>query len=423
MAEDDIYHNKSRYEKFIANLDGLTKAPKPSTATGRGIRKYYCKNPVNLIYFRNLDKHFQLKDNSYIRRLRLMRVFQIAVFVTEKELSQVTREDINEIVTFSHSVNLSPKSKADFIRDIRYIWKILFPETDERGRIDETEVPYVVKHLSAKIDRSRERLRDDKITPNETEQLIGYFSKNPQMQFYIALSLESLTRPQEACYLRLKDIEMTDSYAKIWVSSHGKEGVKFLQCLDSFPYLIKWYEQHPYKNDKNSFLFLAKGKRQLTPYNINKQLRFACKNLGIDKRITAYSLKRNGVTFARLRGDSDVQIQHRAGWTSTKQLKTYDMSDADDAFKRELAKRGIIKDEQYSDLTPKIRQCICGATIGFAEKVCNKCKRITDRDSIKQMMDADDIAVSILEKLKEENKKMLQEAIKELKLTERIKNL
>src|SRR3989344_4312542 len=126
MAEDDIYHNKSRYEKFIANLDGLTKAPKPSTATGRGIRKYYCKNPVNLIYFRNLDKHFQLKDNSYIRRLRLMRVFQIAVFVTEKELSQVTREDINEIVTFSHSVNLSPKSKADFIRDIRYIWQISF---------------------------------------------------------------------------------------------------------------------------------------------------------------------------------------------------------------------------------------------------------------------------------------------------------
>ena len=31
-------------------------------------------------------------------------------------------------------------------------------------------------------------------------------------------------------------------------------------------------------------------------------------------------------------------IQHAARWTSTRQLKTYDMSDAEDAFKMELAR-------------------------------------------------------------------------------------
>ena len=78
--------------------------------------------------------------------------------------------------------------------------------------------------------------------------------------------------------------------------------------------------------------------KQMKPKNVNKMIRKACKDLQIDKPITCYSLKRNGVTMRRLRGESDVEIQHAARWTSTKQLKTYDLSSQDEAFKNRSSK-------------------------------------------------------------------------------------
>ena len=414
MAEEDIYHNKRNYDRFIANLEQLKGIPKEKSIRGR-IRKYYCKNPINIAYFSKFIKRFETNDTSYIRRLRLFRVLLIITNVTKKDLCECNREDIDTIIAFSHTVNKSIKSKKDFIKDLKHIWKCLFPEKDEKGRIDETLMPYVVRHISSKIDKSREKLRDDRLSLDEVERLMNYFSNNPQMQFYLSLSLESLGRPQEICYRKIKDLEIYEDYAKLYVSSHGKEGTKFLQIIDSYPYFLKWFEIHPYKNDKNAFLFLSNGKdRQLTPLNINKKLRLACKKLGIDKRITAYSLKRNGITFSRLRGDSDVEIQHRAGWSSTKQIKTYDLSNNEDYFKKELAKRGLIKDDTYKEFLPKTKQCICGAITGFADKMCNKCKRIIDKDEIKRKIEVEKEIMKVIEIMKDRYPNEFKDVMKEV---------
>lgn len=420
MAEDDIYGSKALYEKLMANLEELTKPPQKSQYKQR----YYIKNKANISYFKALNKVFERKDTSYIRRLRLLRDLLIICYTTGKDLKLLERGDIDSTIAFSHQVNQSTISKADFIKNIKYIWRNLFPEVDDKGRIDEAITPYVVRHLSPNIEKSKQKLRDDRISWEEFEKLMDYFSDNPQMQFYLALSVESLGRPQEICYTRIKDVEINENYARIWISSHGKEGTKFLQCIDSYPYLVKWLEKHPYKNDPTSFLFLSNGKsKQLTPVNINKKLIRACKKLGIAKSVTPYSLKRNGVTFSRLRGDSDVEIQHRAGWTSTKQLKIYDLSTNEDSFKRQLAKRGLIQDTEYKDLFPQTKICICGASVGFADSICPKCKRLLNKDSIKKQIEAEDIISSIVKRITEKNKELVLEAINELGLRDKIEKL
>jgi hypothetical protein len=135
--------------------------------------------------------------------------------------------------------------------------------------------------------------------------------------------------------------------------------------------------QHPFQHDKEAFLFYSGTDRlsPLTPGTINKHLRAACRGLGLDKRVTAYSLKRNGVTLGRLRGDSDVEIQHRAGWTSTKQLQTYDLSTPEDSFVGELAKRGLGSQER-TEIKVGPSECPCGALVGFADRICHRCKRV-----------------------------------------------
>jgi integrase len=383
MVENDIYNNKHKYESFVARLKSITKKDSKS--------KYHCKNEKNLKYFKKLIKYFEVKDLSYVRRLKLFHVLKFITFVLEEDLEGSKREEINEVVSYSHKVYKTINSKKDFIKDLKCIWKILFPEKDEKGRIDETLTPYIVRHLSRKIDKSKEKLRNDRFTWEEFEKILKFFDKDPKIQAYLMFAFESLGRPQEILYTKIKDYEFYDHYAKVWISEHGKEGTGFLQSIDSYPYLLNWYKEHPLKSDPNAYFFVNQNNRakyqQLKNHNINQRLRHACETLNIRKRITCYSLKRNGITFRRIRGDSDTEIQHAARWTSTKQLKIYDMSNQEDALEMALKKRGLSK-KQEPENASKVKHCIfCGQDNGCTSEFCSICKRPLDRDKIKEKIE------------------------------------
>jgi hypothetical protein len=69
MAENDIYNSKGKYETFVKNLDLLTIQ---SDKTDHR-RKYYCKNKINLNYYKILFKKFEAKDLSYLMKTNLYR--------------------------------------------------------------------------------------------------------------------------------------------------------------------------------------------------------------------------------------------------------------------------------------------------------------------------------------------------------------
>lgn len=415
MAENDIYGSKEKYESFKDNLNDLLTPLRGERK--RGKRWYYCKNKANIEYFKRLFSYFEAKDLSYVRRLRLIQNLKLACFATDKDLKVLDRDGVNEIVAFMHSVSKSSKTKSDFIRDIKYLWKIFFPEKDAQGRADDSLTPYAVRHLSPRIDKSREKRRDDRFSIEEFEQMVTYFSNDVRIQAFLTLSLESLGRPQELLYTKIKDCDLFDSYAKINISEHGKEGTGILQCIDSFPYLQRWLEKHPLKNNPNAFLFINLDKNfgeQLRPENVNKTIRQALRHLKIARPITCYSLKRNGVTMRRLRGESDAEIQHAARWTSSKQLKTYDKSNQEDALKIQLAKRGIIKDDKFRQYQPERKVCLCGKEHAFSDKFCDSCKRPLDREGIKKQIDMMDKMERFIEFLesKPEIKTLIENAAK-----------
>ena len=386
----------------------LTPLPESDQRIIRGKPKYFCRNAQNLAYFRALDRIFGFRDTSYIRRLRLFNVLKLICYATDKKLKECEREDVNSIVGFAFTRLPSPTSKHDFVKDLKFIWKNLFPEKDERGRVDETLIPYSVRHLSAKIDRSKQQLRNDRLTMEEFEKLVQSFSQDKRMQAFLTLAFESLGRPQELLYVKIKDVELHDNFGKVWVTDHGKEGPGFLQCIDSFPQVASWYNEHPLRHNPDAYFFINIGNtgkfRQLKPESINKHIREKLKLVSIDKRITCYSLKRNGVTFRRLRGDSDVSIQHAARWTSTKQLRAYDLSEPDDSFKKELAKRGLIDDGKYKDFQPTAKQCqFCAYTNGLNDKICGQCKRLLDR---KKLLALNESGGQELETERKERKKL-----------------
>ncbi|MAF51256.1 MAG: hypothetical protein CMH64_04160, partial [Nanoarchaeota archaeon] len=95
-------------------------------------------------YFYKLFDKWDASDVSYIRRGRLLCIVRLVCHVAEKDLKDLDRDDIDKIITYMHKTHKSPISKADFIKNIKTIWRLLFPEIDEKGRIDETLCPYPV---------------------------------------------------------------------------------------------------------------------------------------------------------------------------------------------------------------------------------------------------------------------------------------
>ncbi|MBU2541726.1 MAG: site-specific integrase [Candidatus Omnitrophica bacterium] len=395
MAEDDIYGNKRHYENFKQNIRYLTLPPDvylkvvlrdPIIPLRGSRRKYYCLNKANLSYFYQMVEYLEAKDMSYIARMRILRDILFICHHVPKNLEECTREDINKLMAHAHRSYKTPSSKNHFIKHLRYIWKILFPEKDSHGRTEDTITPYPVRHVSPSIDKSRQKIRKDKFTTQELQNIISYFGKDPRMQAYLTLALESLGRPQELLYLRIGNVEMHDNYAKIFLSEHGKEGTGILQCIDSYPYLLKWLNQHPLKNNPQAFLFVNTGTtntlEQFKPTNINKMLAKAVKDLRINKPITCYSLKRNGVTLRRLRGESDMEIQHAARWTSTQVLKTYDQSSQNEALKLQLQKRGLIPVATDNNPLTNKKCAFCNTVAGSTDITCPQCKRPLDRKHV-----------------------------------------
>lgn len=385
MADNDIYNNEARYEYFKTHTEDYLTPP-------CGQRKFQIKNKANFQYIRKIIRRVEAKDLSYIRRLRLLRTYMMMCHYAEKDFSEFNRDDVDDLVIDTYANNRSDKSKSGFIIDLKHLWKIILPERDEKGRIDDTILPYPVRHLTSKIDRSRQKVRKDRITFEEYEKIIASFADDPRMQALLSIIFESLGRPQELMDRNLNDTEVYENYASITISQHGKEGVGILRVIDSYFYLSKWLNAHPLKHDPNAPLFVNLGQRnrhkRMTPNAANKLLKEHCKRLKIDKPVTLYSFKRNGVTYCRLRGDSDVDIQHRARWTSTRQLNTYDLSNQQDTFEQELMRRGFIDKKENQNPKELSKQCpFCKCKNGLGEQFCLTCQRPLDRQSLEKHED------------------------------------
>ena len=388
MAQNDIYNSEDKWnnwvEKFIKNKK-ILEAPKPN-----GKRKYYCRFKGNFKYYEKMIRNFEVDDLSYIRRSRMRDVMNFLCFFIPIDLKDINGLEKDNIIIQLRKTT-TPNNLKRTEGEIKRLGRILFEEEETR--------PKFFKELKIKTDISRQSARKDKMVYEEIESIIKFFSNDVVMKAYVSIAFETLARPQELCYIKIKNIQLFDNYAQISITEHGKEGIKKLLCIDSFPYLLSLYNT---RKDPEAYLFYNSYGEQLTPQTTNSKLKTACKVLKIDKPISPYSLKRAGVTIKRQMGFSDFEIQHIAGWRSGKMLKTYDLSSQDDVFKLQLAKRGLIKDEKFKQYLPKTKNCpICNEIVGFAETTCPKCMHIMDRNLIKDRIEKDKELIDFFEGIKE----------------------
>ncbi len=403
MATNDIYNSKQQYQTIVRKLlTGVYFNPDKKT-------KYYIRRKNNLKYFKKLIEEFDYKDISYIRRIQFFKALRKTCACTDKDLKDLDRDDVKSIVKELNGVHKAVNTRRDFINYNKAIWKIILPEKDSQGRAEDAILPYAWR-VKVHSDKSLEKDRDDKLTDTEYARIQKALGKDPRMQLYFALMFECLARPQELCYVNLEDIQLFDNYARIRIKEHGKEGTKTLQVIDSYYYLSEWLNKHPRKLEgAKAPLFINTGNNRksdrLNPMTANWILRETLRRLGIKKHITNYSFKRNGVTARYLAGEPAQNIQKIAGWTSTNQLRTYDLSEQEEFLEEELIKKGIIKaKDRFKKRLVTYKQCaFCNTINPKSNEHCSQCKRPLNRNAI---LEAEEEKGKELSDLKEEMGRM-----------------
>lgn len=403
MAENDIYNSKKHYEGIVQKINSgaYLKAGKKS--------KYVVKNPANLDYLKRLIKEFEYKDISYIRRIDILKSVRKTAAMTEKDFKDLTRDDVKTIITKLNKSHKTLNTRRDYVNHNKAAWKIFLPEKDHQGRQDDTVVPYAWR-VKVHTDPSLKKDKSDKFTDTEYVKILRSLGKDPRMQTYFSLIYECLARPQELCYVNIEDIDLRDQYARIRIKAHGKEGTKTLQIIDGYYYLAMWLNQHPLRDNPQAPLFITLSNNQepqrLQPKTANILLRRKLDELGIKKRLTNYSFKRNGVTSRYVAGESAQNIQKIAGWTSTDQLKTYDLSEQEEFFELELKNKGIIADDTKNrEKYVTYKLCaFCNTINPKTNENCSSCARPLDRDKIIQE-----------EQEKEAERNKLSEELKQVK--------
>lgn len=105
MVEDDIYNSKSKYDRLKGNLILLLLPPTQRKYKGGSVGKYVCKNKINLKYFEALFKHFEAKDLSYIRRIRVLQSMRLICHVITNDLADPSFSCIEVISTYVNTYN------------------------------------------------------------------------------------------------------------------------------------------------------------------------------------------------------------------------------------------------------------------------------------------------------------------------------
>jgi ribosomal protein S27AE len=182
--------------------------------------------------------------------------------------------------------------------------------------------------------------------------------------------------------LNVGDIENVGG--TIYVNCNGKKRgrrkTRRLQAIDSSPYIVRYLEDHPYKNqpDKPFFIsFSGNSFGQRVSYNFAYDtLKLLARRAGITKKIRTHLVRHSSLTNLYRRGFTGVEFRQFAGWNNPNMEQTYvNLSTEEVGAKREAVLNGReYKPKELSPIETTPRKCPrCGESNSWDAKHCKRC--------------------------------------------------
>ena len=191
------------------------------------------------------------------------------------------------------------------------------------------------------------------------------------------------TRPKELLGINIGDIIFDEHGAIVTVGEYGKTGARTLRAIMSLPYLRSWVESHPYRDNKDTPLFIGLGRNQfgsrIDTQTLRRVFKQAAKQGGIDKKLWPYLLRHSSITREANKGLGDQQLKVFYGWSpDSRMLNVYSHLTSDDVNKIRLEHVGLVEPTD-KHRESEFRECPrCGEINSFIAEYCQKCSSVLD---------------------------------------------
>jgi len=202
----------------------------------------------------------------------------------DKSFLDFTKLDIERFLSkINRNRTLSEWTKYDYRRTIKAFWIWL-------GKRE------IVEWVNLTTPKNY-KLPEEILTEDEIQAMIDV-AESLRDKAIIAVLYESGARRGEFINLRIKHIVFDNKGAILIV--HGKTGMRRLRLVSSVPYLIRWLDVHPKKDDPNAPMWVNVGYPNhgsvMNYYSLSIQLKKIAKKAGIKKRVYPHLFRHSRAT-------------------------------------------------------------------------------------------------------------------------------
>ena len=269
----------------------------------------------------------------------------------------------------------NPRTRATYGSRLKAFYRWLLTGNWRRG-----PYPKIVQNIPTTV-RKRElpvKSPNDLLTRDEILRLIDY-AENPRDRALIALLYDTGARPGEILSLRLKDVKLNRTHGEIYVS--GKTGMRRIPIVFSIPYLERWLNVHPERDNPEAKLFpkikSGRGGEDLTEPGLVMLLKRIARRAGINKRMYPYIFRHSRLTeLANILREH--QLKAFAGWTAGSRMAEHYVRlaglDLDSSL---LEFYGIAREKKEPMLKPRVCPR-CQALNETNAITCSKCGLLLD---------------------------------------------
>ncbi len=332
-----------------------------------------------LISEHNKELIFRMNDALVLEGLskprlsKYLEVMKLIAVRLGKDLDQATVDDLKKVVSQIQQANYSSWTKQTYKVMIRRFYKWLH---GTKG------YPEIVSWISIRISRSERKLpsEGDLLTEDDISKMLNG-ADHPRDKALLAVLWESGARISEIGNLLLKNVAF-DQHGAV-LSVRGKTGSRKVRLIWSVPYLSVWFQNHPFKNDANTALWISVGNtnhHKPLPYpSIRIMIIRLAESVGIQKRVNPHSFRHSRATFMA-HHLTEFQMNQYFGWIQGSDMpSTYVHMSGRDVDNAILAMNGITLagEKEQQKLLP--RKCPrCDVINAHDNRFCLKCGGVLD---------------------------------------------
>ncbi len=307
----------------------------------------------------------KLRISRYISILRKISEFYDAPF------DEWDDDDIIEILAAVEEEDYAQGTKNEFKKTLKKFIKVQYDEYSPLLRL---------------IKQKRSDSKIPEVLSEEDILSMVESLNHPRDRALVGVGYEAGLRIGELAGLKIGDIVWKasvngDLRAKIRVK--GKTGERQIPLVTCIPYLKRWLEEHPFRDDDRAIVFCSLSQRNygsMIGYQMMwKTLVSIGKEAGIKKRVNPHLLRHSRATVLA-NFFTEAQMCEFFGWTQgSKMPKIYVHLSGRDIDKAVNKMYGFEEQEEEKEVEAKPKRCSrCGYVNAPTDKYCGRCALILD---------------------------------------------